>query len=506
MMELFAGYMDAHGTHGAGVANAAKGGKLEIRTTARTLRESVTEELWERHLAGTYPIGNFPIRRDDTVLWGAIDVDDYTLTQEDIVKRIKREGWPLHVCRTKSGGSHCYLFLKEPVPAETMIKKLTAMAAVLGFQGSEIFPKQAGVLWDSGDFGSWLNMPYLGGDKGTRYCVGANGKGMTLRQFLDAAEASRLNDVELSAIGEKVAKDPEFGNGPPCLGILAAAKLQQGQQNTGLLAFGVFAKKKYPGNWEIKLTEWARLHCDPPVPENDDGLKTIIKNLRKKQYNYTCNDQPICAHCNVSLCKTRKYGVGEGGNMPKMGNLAVLNTDEPLWFMDVEGVRVQMTTTDLLNYAAFQGIVLNATQVLPPMLKRDTWITVIQGLLAEVVVIDAPTEAGRMGQFMEIVEGFLTDRQRGETKEELLLGKPWWDEDEGRVYFRLRDVQDACERQRFRVLNRTQMTSKLRELGGEHNFVKLRGKGVNVWSLPTSGLEVQTEEHALPGSLREQVI
>lgn len=504
IMALFQGYTDAYGTHGRGVANALKGGKLEIRTTAKTISEPVTEALWKAHLEGT-PLGIFAIRRDSTCMWGAIDVDDYTLTHADIVHRLRREKLPMLVCRTKSGGAHIYTFLKKPVAAQTMIDFLKRVAALLGFGGSEIFPKQANVLWDSGDFGSWLNMPYLGGDKTERYCVNEHGKGLTLRQFLAEAEASRLDPEEFDGLGKPSKADPTFGDGPPCLQTLTAQKFQQGQQNNGLIAMGVLAKKKYPDKWQKVLVEWAALYFNPSIPPDDDGLRTVISNLQKKQYRYRCKDQPLNSYCNGALCRTRRHGVGgkasDGeGDMPKLSSLTVLNTEEPLWFLDVDDKRVQMSTVELLNYASFQAKVMAATQTCPPMLKRDTWIGILQNLLADVTVIEAPDEAGISGQFFEILESHLTDRQRAASREELLLGKAWWDEDTKRVFFRLRDIQEACERMRFRSMTRTQMINKIREIGGVHEFMKLRGKGTNAWSIPQDEVSQQTEPHSTPSA------
>src|SRR5690606_8239893 len=122
-----------------------------------------------------------------------IDVDDYSVSHAEVVERVKREGLPLVACRTKSGGLHLYAFFIRAIQAVELIKWLRSAAALLGFGSSEVFPKQAKVLWENGDFGSWLNMPYLGGDKTDRYSVNEKGKGLTLGQFLDTAEAAQMD-------------------------------------------------------------------------------------------------------------------------------------------------------------------------------------------------------------------------------------------------------------------------------------------------------------------------
>jgi hypothetical protein len=48
----------------------------------------------------------------------------------------------------------------------------------------------------------------------------------------------------------------------------------------------------------------------------------------------------------------------------------------------------------------------------------------------------------------------------------------------------LRDLLTYLERQRFRDLATNKITSLLKEMGGEHHFYNLKGKGINCWSVP----------------------
>lgn len=506
MLALFEGYDGAHGTHGRGVANMEKGGKLEIKTTARTIREPVTVELWAAHIDGKTPIGIIPIRRDNMCVWGCIDVDQYDLDLGEIVMRLKRDNLPLTVCRTKSGGAHIYLFLQEAVPAADLQAKLKHIAAALGFGTSEIFPKQASVLSDQGDLGNWLNMPYFGGDKSDRYCIAENGRGLTLEQFLKKAEANRLTAEAFTELAKekKGAKEGgEFGDGPPCLQHLAATGFPEGQRNNGLMALATFLKKKHPDKWVNMLSEFNARYMNPPLPASE--VVAITNGLKKRDYNYRCGDQPIVQFCNAGLCRTRKFGVGAGGSMPVLANLSVLNTDEPIWFLDVANKRIELSTSDLINPLNFQRRCMETVHIVPPVLKRDTWQGVLQGLIDNIVVIDAPQEVGVRGQFFELLESFCTDRQRAQARDEILLGKAWWEDSGERVFFRMKDLQEHLDRARFKGMTRTQMTSQIRSMGGNHEFFKIKGRGTNCWWIPTANLQQQTEAHELP-SIKEEVI
>lgn len=504
LMDLFEGYDGAHGTHGGMVRNPDKHEKLEIKTSARTVREPVTLELWMDHLEGTHPLGIIPTRRDNTCVWGCIDVDKYDIDHGAIVRQLRESRLPLMLCRTKSGGAHLYLFMTEPVPAAEIQAKLRDLAAMLGFGGSEIFPKQTKVLTESGDLGNWLNMPYLGGDDTERYAVNEQGRGLTLRQFLAKAEAARQTPDEMVSLGRgTVREDDEFRDGPPCLQHLSQVGFQEGGRNNGLFAIGVFLKKKFPDKWELLLDQFNQRYLVPPLPAPE--VTQMTKNLRTKDYKYKCSDMPLANHCNAGLCRTRRHGVGTRGTVPVMGSLAVLNTDQPVWFLDVGGERIELTTDELQQPSRFQKRCMEAIHTVVPIMKKDTWDHILQGLYENLTIIEAPAEVSLAGQFFEHLETFCTDRQQAATREEIILGKPWHDEAVGRVYFRLRDIQEYMEKVKFRELTRTQMTNKIREMGGDTDFFNIKGRGVNVFWVPAKIFSVQDQDHGLP-DIREEVL
>src|SRR5262245_34336484 len=112
--KLFEGFEGAFGTydHNATSKSLNKGGKVEIKTSAKTVRQKVTRELWEAHVQGHSPLGIIPIREDGTCFWGCIDVDKYDGSHAELMKQIDRHKYPLVTCRTKSGGAHLFLFTK----------------------------------------------------------------------------------------------------------------------------------------------------------------------------------------------------------------------------------------------------------------------------------------------------------------------------------------------------------------------------------------------------------
>ena len=177
---IFNGLDIAYGTY---VIKGERGdGKQNGQATV--VRKPPTDDLWERHLAGVEPsLGIIPICADNTCIWGCIDIDQYPIDHRGLVEKIASLNLPLVVCRSKSGGAHCFLFTTESIPARDMQDYLKACAALLGEAGREIFPKQAEILVDRGDTGNFLNLPYFAGDDGTRYAFNLDGSAATLEEF-----------------------------------------------------------------------------------------------------------------------------------------------------------------------------------------------------------------------------------------------------------------------------------------------------------------------------------
>ncbi len=483
-MELFKGMEEAYGEY----AIADKPADPETKKKqgqAVTIREPVTEVLWVRHLAGRKTLGIIPINSLSMCQWGAIDIDNYDLDIVSFSKAFYKRDLPLIPFRSKSGGCHLILFLTEPVPAKELQAKLSEIAACLGYGTSEIFPKQTKVLIDKGDLGNWLNMPYFGGEKSTRYALDKKGEALPVDKFLDFVKDFRITPKQLKTI-----KVLETGNilpdGPPCLQALVQQGFPQGTRNNGLFALGVYCRKAFPDNWEREI-EAKNTECmDPPLDSKE--VQLIVKQIGKKDYNYKCSDQPLAAFCNSALCRTRKYGIG-GGAMPTMTGLRKLPTDQPVWFLEVNTATLELNTDQLQKQTLFQKACMEAINYMPPKIGERQWQTLIQVLLDNCVELDKPKEAGIGDQFNELFVTFCTDsRLRANAKEELLLGRPWVgpdpnDESSFRIYFRLRDIEEFLVRNGFKYYTRSQIISKLtsKEMGCHSHFFKIKGKGVNVW-------------------------
>jgi len=489
--ELFAGLRLAYGSYRPNEDNGPGKQKGQYRVVSEEIDDDRLIELWKNHLEGKESLGIVPICEDNTCVWGAIDIDDYPLNLAELSDRlIKRGEMPFVIARSKSGGAHVFCFVLEPVPASLMQSKLKEIAASFGYGTAEIFPKQVKLLLEKGDRGNILNMPYFGGKSSTRYAHNDKGEGiLDLEEFLKYANDKKITKRELENLAPpsivNAEDNPDLAGAPPCLKVLCSMGFPEGTRNNGLFDLGVYLRKKHQDDWDRKVEEFNFKYMKPPLGAQE--VLTVIKALGNKDYQYKCNDQPIAAFCNAAVCRTCEYGVGASGGLPQFGNLQKQDSSPPIWFLDVEGQRIELTTEELQNQTKFQRRCMDAINTMPPTQRQNNWRTTIQQLLDSVSIIEVPQDVSVQGQFMELLEAFCTERAQAQNRDEILLGKPWTEE--GKTYFRLKDLLDYFNRQQFREYGRNHIAARLREIGGSHHFFHIKGKGITVWFIPEFSLQ-----------------
>ena len=275
---IFSGLEIAYGQYQPG----ERGDNGKQQGKAFIVRQDVTDELWTNHLEGKGPaLGIIPITENNDCRWGCIDIDEYNFDHLGLIKSIRSHNLPLIVCRSKSGGAHVFLFTKENIPASLMQSKLKEMAIILGYEGSEIFPKQTEILVERGDTGNFLNLPYYNNTKGLRYAIDDNGDALALEQFYTAYDkySCTRGDVEGIRVAEKK-REEAFPLGPPCLNKLAVTGFGQGSRNNALFNIAVFYKQSEPDTWEDKIVEANLKYMDPPLSNNE--VQQLIKSVNRK--------------------------------------------------------------------------------------------------------------------------------------------------------------------------------------------------------------------------------
>jgi len=389
LQEIFKGLENAYGQ--TKITNEIRSdGKNEVKSY--TIKKPVTDLLWEQHIKGIEPaLGIVPINEDNECKWGCIDIDTYPFDHLTLIKKIKEAGLPLIVFRSKSGGAHVYCFVTEFVPAILMRNKLIAMASIIGHAGVEVFPKQNTIKAERGDVGSFLNMPYHGGDRSSRYAFDENGEPMTMHKFCEYYDEVAISKQGLQGLhlNKNTKEETEFPDGPPCLQtITKQGGVSEGGRNNFLYNIGVYLKKAYPAEWENKIEDYNKeKYINPPLKANE--VIMVAKSLQKKDYDYKCKDQPICDFCQHDLCYTRKFGKSGSPDIDITG-IRMLDSDPPIYFVTADGDTIECDPDTLHDPERFSKLAMIELKKTLLSTNKMMWKKKLNKLLSE---MDKPLEA-----------------------------------------------------------------------------------------------------------------
>ena len=479
---IFDGLADAYGTYRVDrkQANGKNVGYTQVHHEPRTTAH------WDRHLAGQgEALGIIPINRDNACKWGAIDIDVYPIEHKALVDKIRKHKLPFICFRSKSGGAHLSLFSTEWMPAREMRDTLTRLMAALGYSAdTEIFPKQ--IKLHANDTGNYLTVPYFDAEEGLRYAFMDDGTAATLEQFFELHEEHVQTPEQILALSLEEEVEG-LSEGPPCLQFLCHQGFPEGTRNNGLFNLGVYLRKAYPDDWETQIMTFNMQYMDPPLPLNEVNI--VAKQLRQKDYTYKCRDMPIVSHCNRDVCRTRKHGIG-GGPTATVANLRKYDSDPPVWFLDVNGVPVELDTDALMNQNSFQKACVEQINFFPQTATKPIWEGRMNALLSEMItmegsIIEVSKDSSVNGQFYDLLEEFCTSMQTANDMEEILLRRPWTDEEKKRTLFRLKDLSGHLRKNRFFEYKPNVISQRLRDIGGEPLQIRIKNKPTRVWAVPS---------------------
>ena len=231
------------------------------------VRGQPTTELYQQHLEGKISLGIVPITKNSTCRFGAIDLDDhhdkpegYKFDYKTLLEKIKYLKLPLTVCKSKSGGAHCYLFLDKFYKAGDVQHILNKFVYALGYErGIEIFPKQK--ILKPNENGNFINLPYYKGN--SRVLINFEGKELKFEEAMLYAPKRVTNEANWSKFK-----------------LLDHDKSQH--RNDRTFAYASFSKKHYE-DWEDKTIEYNKIFNFPPL-EDKELKQTILKSVSKKDY------------------------------------------------------------------------------------------------------------------------------------------------------------------------------------------------------------------------------
>ena len=185
-MSLFGGRTDAHGTWEGG-----------------SKKSPVSYETFAKHLYGEELIGIYPLTDGSTVRWGCSDIDiDDLDSARNLQVAFGMKSIPSFVEKTVRG-FHVWVFANDWIPAPIMRRAFLSAHEVIGLAPKEVNPKQEQV----NGLGNYVRLPYPGGIDyipESRYMLfKKDDTPMTLKQFLESAQESRVNINLLRPLAEK---------------------------------------------------------------------------------------------------------------------------------------------------------------------------------------------------------------------------------------------------------------------------------------------------------------
>lgn len=462
---------------------------------ARTVREALKPEHYERHLNGKAGLGVVPIRDNNTCRFAAIDIDIDNINHVELEKKVAQKGAPFIVCRSKSGGAHLYTFFAEPGVAASIVRQnMSSWAAVLGLGNSEVFPKQNSLNKKTKDVGNWINLPYFDGENTNRYAV-INGKQVGLSEFMDAAEALATSAMVVGTPSSDTRTEP------PCLSWCMENKIATSHRNKVLFNFAVYLKRAYPEDWVERLEKVNHSQCERPLSARE--MLKITKSVESKDYNYSCEDEVLKEHCNKLRCQQIKHGVGrlevQMGEM-LIGSITKVTTNPPYWLVEMNGALIQFTSEQLLDPAHVQLRWMEVHNDLPATIKRPDWLEIIKEKLKDVEIRSAPEDATKTGLLGDLFNEFMKYASSGSDRKTMVIrGLPVKVEINGKnvTAFRSQDFVAFLKRKKYGFITNPELWMTLRLVGCKHGKVKVGPTAMQVWYVENNAANVPVIEEVV---------
>jgi len=485
--ELFVGRTDAYGTYALPKGQTAKRGTKFLGKAKTVTNGELKIDNYRDHVKGITGLGIVPIIPDsNTVSWFVIDVDKYGETDlhGSLAKAINRLNLPLVVCKSKSGGAHLYCFLSEPAGAKDVLEHARKFAKKLKLDPKvEIFPKQDSI--GKNDAGSWINLPYFGD---TRPCMGLDGKTeLNLKEFTLFANEREVHpsDLEIRVKELNHHVDDSGSKAPPCIDRMIDEGVEEGSRDNAMTHVTVYMKKRYPDDWQDRVGEFNSTHVSPPLRFGD--VARIIKTQERRDYQYLCKQQPMCALCDKDACLKREFGVGSGDaeilDEFTIDSIRKICTEEPIWITVIDGKPIRLKTENLFNYPLFRQEFFKQCNRVLKLMKNEEWKERLQDTIdnGNFEEEDAPEIVGESGQIRHHFMEWTAQMMVAGDKKRILDGYPHYEDKT--IKFRGTDFISYLKRSNGRYEDRF-VWLVLNEDGAEQLREVISGSNRSLWSYP----------------------
>jgi hypothetical protein len=470
----------------------------------------LSDEHFHRHFNTVMGLGIIPIQRNGNVNFGVLDIDKDDIDHAELTRRIKSLGLPLYVFVSRSLAAHAFYFVGgDGKPANIVQKRLEQWALALGcgagdLPKAEIFPKQKEVE-KLGSIGNYINLPFFHefnhevspDDKRGKF-VTEDGQFVGLTDFLAVVEPA---DPKMSM--PLPIRTVAFEQGPPCLETLQQRGFPEGTRNNGLYNVGVYFKKSDPENWEDLLQAYNNKFMVPPfhgskMPAKE--MKDLIKSLRKKDYQYKCNEDPIASHCEHSLCKLRLYGIKTKEELLRekvnriecpIVSLTQYASDPVTWGLHLhDGSTINVSGGELMAWPMLRKYLLDALGEVPPLMKPDEWSLKLADLLKEKKVETLSDDSGEVSMLLTLLNEFVMNGVGNPRMIDSMSAYLVWDEaSQGSMaYFTGPSIREYMMAMKIQV-PQNRLAVVLKQAGWESGSKRVLGVVKRCWSKFIPGLK-----------------
>ena len=184
-----------------------------------------------------------------------------------------------------------------------------------------------------------------------------------------------------------------------CKEIQASGTKLQDERDRFLYNYMVFAKKKFPDDWDKKVLEAARNYIVYDTVWGDGKVNEKIKYWKNETKGFKCSDLPISSYCAKGTCLKRKFGIGShrSTTWPQVSGLIKMDyKPDPEFFINIDladGKVVQIHAKHIKKISEMKemrALIAEQTPIFPPILKQNEYQVILDTLWANMETIKPP--------------------------------------------------------------------------------------------------------------------
>ena len=479
--------------------------RLAVKVEGKSFIEKkpVTKELWQNHLNGTGPnLGVFPLTREGTCKWGAIDIDVNNFDYEDLLNRIRKQKLPLIMFRSKSGRAHVYMFMKDFTPAQEVQTVMKKFAGKLGLADKldRVYPMQTSL--SKNDFGSWLNMPYYNQEETSTCAYKDNFDGATIEEFFEMYDKYVQTDLSQHLVEEvkqnvkkpkeKTLEDFLLPCTKNCL-KLNNNKIPDENRNDYLLHMYTWSMRAVEKGVK-KIPEYSKMDAETLLkyfnqeymarPVEEKEIQNTIFKSKDKEYKYLCKKPTITKYCDSSACTRHLCGITplDAEKLVKatqaLGKITRYLSEPPIFFESVDvknengsgykRIRIEMQGEDIINKQKWLNKLANQGYFPHISLheqKSSDFLVMQYERLENCLNEAADEEASEDFEFKSIIYSFVNKMTVSYNKEDLLKNACYVNKDTHELDFKLPSLMEYLKSNHIKI-PANQLTLKLKKIMG----------------------------------------